>query len=85
MTITRNTTLLVAAALLAGWLLAGSSSPTPTPADRPVLRVLARVARLGLWALTFAEPAPSATTPAHLVHAEIGADGHPLVNHREGW
>lgn len=84
MTIDRRTLALVAALVLGTWILAGRHA-TPTPADRPVLRAIARVAKLGLWMLTFAEPAPPEARPAHLVNARTGPDGHPFVDHQAGW
>jgi len=80
--------LLVIAAILGmalGWFAATSpASPIkPTP-DRPVLRLLARVAKLGLWALAFADPPP--TQDRHyVVHARVDEDGHKVLHHGEGW
>lgn len=49
----------------------GGQQYSPTNPDRPVLRLLGRVARLGLWFMAFAEPAPTAQ------HAKVSvlADG----------
>jgi hypothetical protein len=52
---------------------AGDSEPRPSPAhDRPVLRLLVRVAKLGLWALAFAEPAPH--EHQHVQHSPDSVD-----------
>lgn len=54
----------------------------PHKPDRPVARLLSRLARLGLWVMVFAEPPPNsqyrATPPAS------GEEG-TFVCHAEGW
>lgn len=81
-------TLVIAAILgaIVGWFAATSpSSPiAPSETRRPLLRFVARVAKLGLWVMWAAEPAP-AQEPYRIVHARIGNDGHPVLNHSEGW
>ena len=83
----RYLALALVAALAAGYFLAndGASPRPPSPADRPFLTAIARLAKAGLWLLLVAEPAPEPTAPAELVHHVIGPDGHPAVHHREGW
>lgn len=76
------------ACLVAGYLVAcvpgfDPINPfVPKKPDRPVARLLARLARLGLWVMVFAEPAPQvqyrAVPPRH------DSDGS-LVCHAEGW
>lgn len=71
-----------AACLAVGYWL--SSSPSvPAPADRPVLRFLARLAKTGLWLMIFAEPNPTPQSTYKL--ALIGEDGFPRVNHAEAF
>lgn len=67
-----------------GWFAATSNlSPIKPAPERPVLRLLSRLARLGLWAAMFADPPPA---PTHrLAHARVDNDGHRVLNHGEGW
>jgi len=90
MLIDRRTIATVAVCLALGWWLGSSpSSPiNPTP-QRPVLQAVGRLARiaarLGLWMAMAAEPAPQADS-RQLVHSPAyDADGHPVVDHGEGW
>lgn len=90
MLIDRKLVAVVLVALATGWWLGSSpSSPiNPTP-QRPVLQAVGRLARvaarLGLWMAIAAEPAPRADQ-RQLVHAPaVDADGHPVVDHGEGW
>lgn len=68
-----------------GWFAATSPvspiRPQPEP-DRPVLRLLARLAKLGLYVMWVADPPPQ--MPQY-VHARVDQDGHPVLNHSEGW
>lgn len=73
---------LVAAAVT--WAAATSDySPIKPKQDRPVLRLLARIAKAGLWVMMFAEPPPA--QEAYVVHARVDADGHRVLNHGQGW
>lgn len=90
MLIDRKTIAIVLVALAAGWWLGSSpASPiNPTP-QRPVLKAVGRLARVaarfGLWMAIAAEPPPRADQ-RQLVHAPaVDADGHPVVDHGEGW
>ena len=90
MLIDRKLVAVVLVALATGWWLGSSpASPiNPTP-QRPVIQKLSRVAilaaRLGLRLALFAEPAPRADQ-RQLVHSPaVDADGHPVVDHGEGW
>lgn len=68
-----------------GWFAATSpASPVRPAPERPVLRLLARVAKLGLWALAFAEPPPSQDRH-YVVHARVDEDGNRVLHHGEGW
>lgn len=75
------------ACLLCGYLAASIPgfrpvNPFHPQPDRPVKRLLARLAKLGLWLTVFAEPAPQPVerqySARHPVHGS-------LVCHSEGW
>lgn len=84
--IDRKTVLLLAAAFMIGYFASGSSSPTPTPQDRPVLRWIARAAKSLLWVALIAEPPPAEAAERHLVHAPpVGEDGYQVLDHGKGW
>lgn len=73
--------------LALGWFAATSpASPVrPVPeADRPILRLLAKAAKLGLWVVAFADPPPPAQTH-HVVHARVDEHGQKVLHHGEGW
>lgn len=82
----RDIQILVIAGILGialGWFAATSPlSPIKPEPQRPVLRFLARVAKVGLWALMVADPPPA---QHHIVHARVGEDGHKVLQHGEGW
>jgi hypothetical protein len=83
----RKTLLVVAAALAAGYWLASSPAETPRPAERPVVRWIARAARSLLWVALLAEKPPVEPQPDHhLARAErVGDDGYPLLDNARGW
>lgn len=91
MTIDRRTLWTVAICLALGWWLGSSPAspvnPHPVP-DRPILSAVVRIARVaarwGLWAALAAEPAPQAREP-QLARSLYDAEGHPVVDHAEGW
>jgi len=76
----------VAAAAIGFWLASSPASPfAPQRHDRPVLRFIAKVAKSFLWVALVAEPAPEAVEETYLVHAKVGPDGQPELNHARGW
>lgn len=87
----RKTLAIVVVCLAAGyWLASSPSSPVPAPApqpDRPVLRMIAKLAKTFLWVALVAEPAPAEPTSDHRAARgpAIGDDGYPLVDHARGW
>lgn len=87
MQIDRKTLFVIAAAMAFGyWLATSPSSPVGPPAnDRPVLRFLARAAKSFLWVALVAEQPPAEDPNAYVVHARLGEDGAPMLNHARGW
>jgi hypothetical protein len=83
----RTTVIVACVALAAGyWLATSSSSPVGPPAsDRPVLRFLARAAKGLLWIALVAEQPPETAENTYVVHATVGPDGAPTLNHARGW
>jgi hypothetical protein len=71
------------AVMLTWWAATSDYSPVKPEPARPVLRFVQRLARLGLWAMAFAEQPPA--EQAYVVHARVGADGHRVLNHGQGW
>jgi hypothetical protein len=71
------------AVMLTRWAATSDYSPVKPEPARPVLRFVQRLARLGLWAMMFAEPPPA--EQAYVVHARVDADGHRVLNHGQGW
>lgn len=84
MRIDRGTVLIVLAAFAVGFVLSNNPLSTPRP-DRPVMRWIARAAKSLLWVAAFAEKAPSQPEQHYIVHARVGEDGHPLLDHGRGW
>lgn len=86
MRLDRNTIFVLVVALVAGyWLASSPSSPIAPAKDRPVLRMLAKLAKGFLWVAMFAEQPPEPVEETYLVHARLGEDGQPLLNHARGW
>jgi hypothetical protein len=71
------------AVMLTWWAATSDYSPVKPEPSRPVLRFVQRLARLGLWAMMFAEQPPA--EQAYVVHARVDADGHRILNHGQGW
>ena len=57
-------------------------SPKP---QRPVIKFLARLAKLGLWVTVFAEPQPQPLPPEQQYAARHCDDNKSLICHAEGW
>jgi hypothetical protein len=72
------------AVMLTWWAATSDYSPVKPEPQRPVLRFVQRLARLGLWAMMFAEQ-PPAEQPQYVVHARVDEDGHRVINHGQGW
>jgi hypothetical protein len=65
------------------WAATSDYSPLAPQADRPVLRVIRQLARLGLWVMVFADPPPA--DQSYVVHARVDEHGHRVLNHGQGW
>jgi hypothetical protein len=79
----RKTLCVIVVAIAAGLWYSGTLDPTPPKPDRPVLRFLARLAKLGLWITVFADPPE---TGEHAVqYARTDAEGHRVLRNSEGW
>ena len=71
------------AVMLTWWAATSDYSPVKPEPTRPVLRLIQRLARLGLWAMMFAEQPPA--EQAYVVHARVDEHGHRILNHGQGW
>lgn len=77
------------ACVVAGYLIGSVEgfnplSPLAPQRDRPIVRLLSRVAKLGLWVMVFTEPAPQSPElqyASQRVHCPAGS----IVCHQEGW
>jgi hypothetical protein len=71
------------AVMLTWWAATSDYSPVKPEPQRPVLRLIQRLARLGLWAMMFAEQPPA--EQRYVVHARVDENGHRVLNHGQGW
>jgi hypothetical protein len=71
------------AVMLTWWAATSDYSPVKPEPSRPVLRLIQRLARLGLWTMMFVEPAPQEAR--YVVHARVDENGHRVINHGQGW
>jgi hypothetical protein len=76
----------VLVAVAVTWCAATSDySPIKPQPERPVLRFLAKVAKLGLWVMWAAEPQPQPTENL-VYHAQAyDKDGNRVLDHGKGW
>jgi hypothetical protein len=67
------------------WCAATSDySPIKPQRERPVLRLIQRLARVGLWVMWCAEPPPPSANMVY--HAQqYDRDGHRVVDNAKGW
>lgn len=73
--------------LVAGYLSASVPgfdpvNPFHPKPQRPIIKLISRLAKLGLWVTVFAEPAPR---PVEQQYAASHCDDRTLVCHAEGW
>ena len=86
MTIDKRLVYAFIAGLAFAWWMNSGEAPLPTPFnptpsnDRPVLRLVAKLAKNALWFMLIAEPAPE-QTERRLVQTVIGDDGYPTIDH----
>ena len=71
------------AVVLTWWAATSDYSPVKPEPSRPVLRLIQRLARLGLWTMMFVEQPPP--EQAYVVHARVDENGHRVLNHGQGW
>lgn len=91
MKFSRTTIAAAIVVIAAGLYLSSGSSPSPNPfvptppkPDRPVMSVLAKIARTLLWlALLGEDTEPDEGT--QMVHARCDENGNPLLDHGRGW
>lgn len=90
MKFSRTTIAAVIVVIAAGLYLSSGSSPSPNPfvptpkPDRPVLSLIAKLARTLLWlALLGEETEPDESV--QVVHARCDENGNPLLDHGRGW
>jgi hypothetical protein len=82
----RKISIAVLVAVAVTWCAATSDySPIKPRPERPVLRFLAKVAKLGLWVMWAAEPQPQPTENL-VYHAQAyDKDGNRVLDHGKGW
>ena len=82
----RKISIAVLVAVAATWCAATSDySPIKPQPERPVLRLLQRLARVGLWVMWAAEPQPQPTDNL-VYHAQaFDKDGNRVLDHGKGW
>ena len=77
----------IVAVAVGWWATHAASSPfTPKPKDRPVMRFLAKVAKIGLWVAMAAEKpiAPDDAESRQMI-ARFDESGNRVLSHGEGW
>jgi hypothetical protein len=81
----RKISIAVIVAVAITWCAATSDySPIKPKPDRPVLRLIQRLARVGLWVMWCAEPPPP--SPNMVYHAQAyDRDGNRVIDNAKGW
>jgi hypothetical protein len=81
----RKVSIAVMVAVAVTWCAATSDySPIKPRPERPVLRFIAKLARVGLWVMWCAEPPPPA--PNMVYHAQAyDREGNRVLDHAKGW
>jgi len=82
----RKISIAVLVAVAVTWCAATSDySPIKPQPERPVLRFIQRLARVGLWVMWAAEPQPQPTENL-VYHAQaFDKDGNRVLDHGKGW
>lgn len=83
----RNVVAACLACLVAGYLAASVPgfdpvNPFNPKPQRPFLKLVSRLAKLGLWVTVFAEPPPR---PVEQQYAAAHCDDRTMICHAEGW
>lgn len=78
----RSTVLVLVIVFAAGWWTSSRPAPAPGPADRPVLRWIAKAAKNLLWVALVAEP-PPAEPVTRVVHARVDREGFKVLDNAE--
>ena len=81
----RKISIAVIVAVAVTWCAATSDySPIKPQPNRPVLRLIKRLARVGLWVMWCAEPPPPAANMVY--HAQAyDREGNRVLDHAKGW
>jgi hypothetical protein len=81
----RKVSIAVMVAVAVTWCAATSDySPLKPRPERPVLRFIAKLARVGLWVMWCAEPPPPA--PNMVYHSQsYDREGNRVLDHGKGW
>lgn len=76
-----NKTIIIVVIVIAAvaWSAARSYQPDPPRPDRPVLTVIARLAKTLLWMAFFADPPPERYDN---IQSAAATDGEPRLDHR---
>jgi len=84
MKVDKNVLVIVAAIIIGGLAFQTLPAPRAKP-ERPVLKFLARVAKLGLWVLVAQSPPSPRVFAAHGHVHQVNDNGERILNHQEGW
>lgn len=81
----RTLSIAVLVAVAVTWCAATSDySPVKPAPQRPLLRLVQRLARVGLWMMWFAEPAPPEARM--VLHTQAyDREGNRVLDHGKGW
>lgn len=75
----------VVCVVMGWWLATSPASPLHHKEhERPVLKVIAKVAKGLMWFMLVAEK-PQQDQRVCAVHARVDSQGNPVLNHGEGW
>lgn len=78
--------IIVVCLAVAGGLCLQQISAPPAKPERPVLKFVAKVAKLGLWLLVVQDDRPANIYAARAPHVHhVNDQGERVLNHGEGW
>lgn len=82
----RKISIAVLVAMAVTWCAATSDySPVKPKPDRPVLRLIQRLARVGLWVMWCADPAPMPQENLVYHAQQYDEHGQRVLDHGKGW